>query len=102
MILVKDLSRLGRNYLEVGYYLEYIFPYYNVRIIAVNDNYDSKSSGESTIGLEVAIRNLMNDCYSRDISKKISSSVHLKKTGGEYVYGTAPFGYKKGKKRIRL
>ena len=99
VILVKDLSRLGRNYLEVGYYLEYIFPYYNVRIIAVNDNYDSKSSGESTIGLEVAIRNLMNDCYSRDISKKISSSVHLKKTGGEYVYGTAPFGYKKGEKK---
>lgn len=78
-VIVKDLSRLGRNYLETGYYLEYVFPYYGVRVISMNDHYDSKESGETTIGLDTAIRNLMNECYSRDISKKISSAVHLKK-----------------------
>lgn len=98
-IIVKDLSRLGRNYLETGYYLEYVFPYYGVRVISVNDHYDSKESGETTIGLDTAIRNLMNECYSRDISKKISSAVHLKKAGGEYVYGAVPFGYKKGERK---
>ena len=98
-IIVKDLSRLGRNYLETGYYLEYVFPYYGVRVISVNDHYDSKESGETTIGLDTAIRNLMNECYSRDVSKKISSAVHLKKAGGEYVYGAVPFGYKKGERK---
>ena len=98
-ILVKDLSRLGRNYLEVGYYLEYVFPYYNVRIIAINDNFDSEKAGETALGLEVAIRNLMNECYSRDISKKISSAVHIKKMEGKYVYGAVPFGYKKGNEK---
>lgn len=95
-ILVKDLSRFGRNYLEVGFYLEYVFPMYKVRIISVNDNFDSKKLGEKTGGIEIAIRNLINEQYSRDISKKIKSVVDGKKMQGQFVYGTAPFGYQKG------
>ncbi len=95
-IVIKDLSRFGRNYLEVGYYLEYVLPSYGVRVIAINDNFDSESLINGTVGLEVAIRNLMNEYYSRDISKKISSAVHVKKMKGEYCFGAVPFGYKKG------
>ena len=78
-IVLKDLSRFGRNYLEVGYYLEYVFPAYGVRVVAINDNFDSAVLTGGVAGLEVAIRNLMNEYYSRDISKKISSAVHIKK-----------------------
>ena len=98
-IVVRDLSRFARNYLEAGHYLEFIFPAYDVRFISINDQYDSKEYGESTGGLELAIRNLINQMYSRDISRKIKSAVDLKKRAGEYVYGTAPYGYKKGEKK---
>ena len=90
-IVVRDLSRFARNYLEAGHYLEFIFPAYDVRFISINDQYDSKEYGESTGGLELAIRNLINQMYSRDISRKIKSAVDLKKRAGEYVYGTAPY-----------
>lgn len=98
-IIVRDLSRFARNYLEAGHFLEFVFPAYNVRFISINDNYDSKLLGESTGGLQLAIRNLVNQLYSRDISMKIKSAVDLKKLNGEYVYGTAPYGYKKGEKK---
>ena len=95
-IIVRDLSRFARNYLEAGHYLEFIFPVYNVRFISINDRLDSMELGESTGGLELAIRNLINQMYSKDISRKIKSAVDLKKLSGEFVYGTAPYGYKKG------
>ncbi|MGN0773377.1 MAG: recombinase family protein [Candidatus Ventricola sp.] len=98
-IIVRDLSRFSRNYLEAGHYLEFIFPAYGVRFISVNDHFDSKALGEETGGLELAIRNLINDMYSRDISRKIKSAVNLKKMNGEYVYGAVPYGYKKGQKK---
>ena len=98
-IIVRDLSRFARNYLEAGHYLEFVFPAYNVRFISINDQFDSTEIGESTGGLELAIRNLINQMYSRDISKKIKSAVDLKKLSGEFVYGTAPYGYKKGEVR---
>lgn len=99
-IIVRDLSRFARNYLEAGHYLEYIFPAYNVRFISINDNYDSASvSDGDSKGFEIAVRNLLNEWYSRDISRKIKSAVDIKKMNGEYVYGTAPFGYKKGEKK---
>lgn len=99
VIIVRDLSRFARNYLEAGYYLEYVFPSHNVRFISINDGYDSASHCETTTGLHIAIKNLINQMYSKDISKKIKSSVDLKKLRGEYVYGTAPYGYKKGSKK---
>ena len=98
-IIVRDLSRFARNYLEAGHYLEFVFPAYNVRFISINDQFDSALLGENTGGLELAIKNLLNQMYSKDISRKIKSSVDLKKLSGEYVYGTAPYGYKKGEKK---
>lgn len=95
-LLVKDLSRLGRNYLEVGYYLEKVLPEYGIRVILVNDGYDSQISGAVTLGMDSVIKNLINEWYSKDISQKIKSVVDLKKKSGEFVYGTAPFGYRKG------
>lgn len=89
-IIVRDFSRFARSYLEAGHYLEFIFPVYNVRFISINDQFDSLELGESTGGLELAIRNLINQMYSKDISRKIKSAVDLKKLSGEFVYGTAP------------
>lgn len=98
-IIVRDLSRFARNYLEAGHYLEFVFPAYQVRFISINDQFDSQAIGETTGGLELAVKNLLNQMYSKDISKKIKSAVDLKKMKGEYVYGTAPYGYKKGEKK---
>lgn len=98
-IVVRDLSRFARNYLEAGHYLEFVFPLYQVRFISVNDQFDTQDLGETTGGLELAVKNLLNQMYSRDISRKIKSAVDLKKMNGEYVYGTAPYGYKKGEKK---
>ena len=95
-VIVKDLSRFGRNYLDVGYYLEYFFPLYHVRFVSIDDNFDTARIDSSMQTMEMAIRNLLNDRYSKDISQKIKSSVHMKKMAGEYCYGAVPFGYKKG------
>lgn len=98
-IIVRDLSRFARNFLEAGHYLEFVFPAHGVRFISINDGYDSAEYGESTAGLHIAIKNLINQMYSQDISRKIKSAVDLKKMSGEFVYGTAPYGYKKGPKK---
>ena len=98
-VAVRDLSRFARNYLEAGHYLEFVFPARGVRFISVNDGFDSADVGESTGGLELAVKNLLNQMYSRDISRKVKSAVDLKKLSGEYVYGAVPYGYKKGKEK---
>ena len=98
-IIVRNLSRFARNYLEAGHFLEFVFPAFGVRFISINDGYDSAALGETTAGFQLAIRNLINQLYSKDISRKIKSAVDLKKLNGKYMYGTAPYGYKKGKKR---
>ena len=95
-IIVRDLSRFARNYLEAGHYLEFVFPARGVRFVSIHDQFDSGRLGENTGGLELAVKNLLNQMYSKDLSQKIKSSVDLKKMNGEYVYGTAPYGYKKG------
>lgn len=69
-IIVRDLSRFARNYLEAGHYLEFVFPAYQVRFISINDQFDSQAIGETTGGLELAVKNLLNQMYSKDISKK--------------------------------
>lgn len=91
-ILVKDLSRFGRNYLEAGYYLELVFPVYRVRLIAVNDGYDSHDREGSAGDISLALLNLKNELYSRDISAKIKSNYDLKRNNGRYV-GRVPYGY---------
>ena len=92
-IIVKDLSRLGRNSLEVGKYIEDIFPIYNIRIIAINDNVDSFKRPESINDLMVPIKNLINESYARDISKKVSSAYYTMASSGKFVAGTSPYGY---------
>lgn len=93
-IIVKDLSRLGRNYVEAGDYLEKIFPFLGVRFIAVNDNYDSDSlsSGEQ---LGASLKNVVNDIYAKDISRKSGSALKTKRLKGEYIGNYAPYGYLK-------
>ena len=93
-IIIKDLSRLGRNYKETGKYLEEIFPIYNIRIIAINDKIDSFLDPESISNLMVPFKNLSNEHYSRDLSKKVSSAYKTMAKTGQFVAGTTPYGYK--------
>ena len=92
-IAVKDLSRFGRNYIETCEYLEKIFPFMGVRFLSVNDGYDSEIGGTS--GLIVSLKNLMNDAYARDISRKCLSSKKSKRERGEFSGAFPPFGYRK-------
>ena len=85
-IIVKDLSRLGRNYIEVGNYIEQIFPLFNIRFIAVNDMIDSFKSPDSLNNIVVPFKNLVNDEYCRDISNKIRSVLNIKKKNDIYLY----------------
>ena len=96
-IIVKDLSRLGRDYIGVGDYLEQIFPVLGVRFIAVNSMYDSNEYIGKTIGLDISINNLVNSLYSKDLSKKYKSAVRTKWKQGKSTAGRVPFGYKKVK-----
>ena len=84
-IIVKDLSRFGRNYIEVGKYLEQYFPLYNLRFIAVNDNIDSYKDPDSINNIIVPFKNLMNDEYARDISNKVRSVLSTKRRNGEFT-----------------
>ena len=84
-IVVKDLSRLGRDYIEVGSLLEQILPLYQVRVIAVNDNYDSDNYDGSTGGMKVAFKNLIYMLYSRNLSNKIRSAKHIRLLNGENI-----------------
>lgn len=93
-IIVKDLSRFGRNYLEVGDYLEHIFPYLGVRIISVNDHYDSNDYSGSTGGIDIAFRNLINDYYSRDLSKKVKAGMRVHQNQAKYI-NCVPYGYQR-------
>jgi len=91
-VITKDLSRLGRNYLESGAYIEVFFPQRHVRYIAVNDGVDSEQSG----GLDITpFKNILNEFYSRDISKKVKSGKHIRALEGKFMGTTAPFGYRK-------
>ncbi|MEY8518223.1 recombinase family protein [Lachnospiraceae bacterium 29-84] len=93
-VIVKDLSRFGREYIDSGKYIERLFPALSVRFIAVNDHIDSKEeSGRDDI--VVPFKNLMNDAYCRDISIKIRSHLDVKRKNGEYIGAFTPYGYKK-------
>lgn len=89
----RDLSRFGRNYLEVGDYLEQIFPFMGVRFIAVNDGYDSERYIETTGGIEIAFKNLLYDMYSKDLSVKMRSSLEVRRKRGDFIGPRPPFGY---------
>ena len=91
-LITKDLSRLGRNYLETGTYIEVFFPNHNVRYIAVNDGVDSIDNTQMDI---TPFRNIINEMYAKDTSRKIKSALRTRKMQGKYMAVTAPFGYKK-------
>ena len=94
-IVVKDLSRFGRNYKETGNYLERLFPLLGVRFIAVNDGFDTLTAERSQDGYIVPLKNIMNEVYSKDISRKILPALATKQQNGEFIGSWAAYGYRK-------
>lgn len=94
-VVVKDLSRFGRDYIETGRYIEEIFPFLGVRFIAVTDNYDSMAEHNASDDIVLPFKNLVNDSYARDISIKVRSSKAQKRKNGDFVGPFAAYGYAK-------
>ena len=99
-IIVKDFSRFGRDHLETGNYLERIFPLLGVRFISVNDGFDSEDCMGMTGGMSVALKNIINSMYSRDLSKKVKSAMGTRAARGEYMGAFAPYGYLKNPENV--
>lgn len=93
-VIVKDLSRFGRNYLEAGNYIERIFPFLGVRFIAVSDGFDTGKQENEKKQMASEIKNLVNDMYAKDISKKAKVQLKQRREEGSYVGGPPPYGYK--------
>ena len=98
VVVVKDLSRLGRDYITTGDYIEQIFPMLNVRFIAVNNGYDSLKISNGNVEFDMAVSNLINTFYSRDLSKKMRNANRIRWKNG-INNGTAPFGYVRDKEK---
>lgn len=92
-IIVKDISRFGRNYIETGGYVEQIFPKLGVRFIAVNDSYDSMEYSGNTPGLDMAFKNVIYDYYSKDLSTKVKSIKKMQQQRGYFLAAKPPYGY---------
>lgn len=102
-VIVKDLSRFGRNYLEAGNYIEKIFSFFGVRFIAVADGFDTGRAGNENKQLAFEIKNLVNDMYAKDFSQKAKLQLRQRREEGSYVGGPPPYGYKvewKEKRRV--
>ena len=95
-IIVKDFTRFGRNSIEVGYFMERVFPLYGVRFISINDEFDSSTLHGDTGGISVAFKYLAAEFYSRDLSVKYKSAKYVKFRRGEYQSKICPYGYRKG------
>lgn len=95
-IIVKDFTRFGRNSIEVGYFMEMVFPLYGIRFISINDEFDSDKLHGDTGGINVAFKYLVSEFYSRDLSIKYKSAKYVKFRRGEYQSKTCPYGYRKG------
>lgn len=93
-VIVKDLSRFGRDYIECGKYIEKIFPQLGVRFISINDGFDTEAAG-SADSIVIPFKNLINDSYSRDISIKVRSNLDVKRKNGEFIANFAVYGYEK-------
>ncbi|MFZ5985827.1 MAG: recombinase family protein [Bacillota bacterium] len=94
LVITKDLSRLGRDYIKTGYYIEQYFPEHGVRFIAVNDGIDTFSQNNSNNDLS-PFKSVMNDMYAKDISKKVRSTMDNKRANGKFIGAFAPYGYVK-------
>ena len=92
-IIVKDMSRFGRNYIETGYYIEQVFPLIGIRFIAINDSFDSSEYIGNTPGLEMAFKNVIYDYYSKDLSAKVKSIKKIQQKRGDFVAAKPPYGY---------
>ena len=97
-IIVKDLSRFGRNYIEVGRYIEKKFPAMGIRFIAINDQYDNAKESGDAEQIIVPFKNLINDAYCRDISIKVRSQLDVKRKNGKFIGSFAAYGYLKDPK----
>lgn len=93
-VVVKDLSRFGREYIDAGKYIDRLFPYYGVRLIAINDGVDTITKDASN-EFGITVKNLFNDNYCRDISIKTRSNLNVKRKNGEFTGAFAPYGYKR-------
>jgi site-specific DNA recombinase len=92
VVLTKDLSRFGRDYIQAGYFIEKVFERKNVRYIAVDDNIDTLNNNNDIL---MPIKNVLNDMYARDVSRKTRAAFNAKARNGEYIVSRPPFGYKK-------
>lgn len=92
-VIVKDLSRFGRNYIEVGRYIETTFPLLDIRFISVTDSVDSYKNPQSVNNIIIPFKNLINDEYCRDISNKVRSSLDMKRKQGKFIGSFASYGY---------
>lgn len=95
-VIVKDLSRFGRDYIESGRYIQKVFPGLDVRFIAITDHYDSFNADAGESGIVLPVKNFINDSYCRDISTKVKSQLEVKRKNGECISPFALYGYKKG------
>ncbi len=95
MVIVKDLSRLGRDYIDSGRYVKKIFPSYHVRFVSVLDHFDSLTATQSDVNLLIPVKNFVNDNYSRDISGKVRSHQEVMRENGLYIGSHVAYGYKK-------
>ncbi len=96
-VIVKDLSRLGRNTIDTGYYIETWFPQRNIRFIAVNENYDTANPDDTAYGILIPLRNMINEAYALDIARKIKASQRQMMKDGKYIGAQTPYGYLKAK-----
>jgi DNA invertase Pin-like site-specific DNA recombinase len=94
-IITKDFSRFSRNAMESGYYIEQVFPLYQVRFIAIGDYFDTSDHKDSTGGIDVAFKFLMHEYYCKDLSQKIKSALRVRKITGEHILASAVYGYHK-------
>lgn len=93
-VIVKDVSRFGRNYIETGNYLEKIFPFLGVRFISVTDQYDSEYSVGDNVWFSVNLKNVVNELYAKDIAQRVKSAKRLKREMGSYIGGKPPYGFR--------
>lgn len=94
-VAVKDLSRLGRSAIDSGYYVEKYFPLHGVRFLAINDQYDSEDENNGTGQIALPLKNLMNEAYALDISRKVRAQQHQAMRAGEFIGSRPPYGYRK-------
>ena len=101
-VIVKDLSRFGRDYIEAGRLIQKIFPSACVRFIAVTDHFDSLTASYGETALMLPVKNFINDSYSRDISVKVRSQQKIKRENGEFIGAFCMYGYKKSERKKNM